>query len=234
LNKGADVRAKDNSGFTALVYAAKPEIARMLLEKGSDPNPRGLDNMTPLIKASAYGNLELARTFIRKGTDLNAKDNLGRSALTAAIENGFPEIAHIFLRARADIEVADKNGLTPLMRATSGHQLEIMRILLDRGADPNTKNKAGDSALVYAIGNAEAIALLVDKGADVNLRYGTDGITVLMMAAARGEYRVAETLLKNGAEVNLKSQKGETALSLAQRFGHKQLVNLLQKHGASE
>lgn len=45
---------------------------------------------------------------------------------------------------------------------------------------------------------------------------------------------MAEVLLANGANVNVKTKKGESMLSLAKEKGHKQIVELLRKHGAKD
>jgi len=45
---------------------------------------------------------------------------------------------------------------------------------------------------------------------------------------------VVKVLIAKGANVNDKTKKGETALSLARRGRHEEVVELLLKHGAKE
>lgn len=54
--------------------------------------------------------------------------------------------------------------------------------------------------------------------------------TVLMFAAALGDSRLLETLLKNGADPNKRDPRGNTALMIAARNGHLNIVRTLIHH----
>jgi len=41
-------------------------------------------------------------------------------------------------------------------------------------------------------------------------------------------------LLTAGTKVNIKDNNGKTALTIAQEYGHTELVELLRQHGAEE
>jgi ankyrin repeat protein len=43
---------------------------------------------------------------------------------------------------------------------------------------------------------------------------------------------VVVSLIEKGADINAKNKDGETPLDLALRQGHKEIVELLRKHGA--
>jgi ankyrin repeat protein len=234
LQKGASVHEKDDSGFTPLIYATKAPIAKALIDKGADVNARGLEKMTPLIKASAGGLAELVKVLLDAGADVNARDLGGKTALIEATDNGFPEIVGMLLRKRADPNAADGTGRTALMHAVVAGRSDLVKTLLEAGADPNLKNHDENSALMFAIGNAPIAALLLDKGAEINMKCGGDDTTVLMRAAARGELRLAELLLARGAEIHARDKHGRTALQLAEKYGHRKLANLLKSHGATE
>ena len=47
-----------------------------------------------------------------------------------------------------------------------------------------------------------------------------------------GEKEIAELLLTNGAEINVKNSVGSTALDIASQREHTEIVELLQKHEA--
>ena len=70
----------------------------------------------------------------------------------------------------------------------------------------------GLTALHHAArqGNVEAVVALLDGGADINETNNTDGTTPLLMATINGQFDVALTLVKRGANVNLGSTAGAT------------------------
>jgi ankyrin repeat protein len=71
---GADVNAKDRYGATPLLYAAKKEIAELLITKGADVNAKNSQGWTLLQKAVLNGHKEIAQLLIANGADVNAKN----------------------------------------------------------------------------------------------------------------------------------------------------------------
>ena len=64
---GADVTAKDGSGWTALHFAAengRHEISQMLLDAGADVGAKQDDLFTPLHFAAQQGHAELAQVLV--------------------------------------------------------------------------------------------------------------------------------------------------------------------------
>ncbi|OPY76034.1 MAG: Ankyrin repeat protein [Syntrophorhabdus sp. PtaU1.Bin058] len=77
------------------------------------------------------------------------------------------------------------------------------------------------------------VKLLLDKGADVNAKWATEGITALIFASQEGHTDVVKLLLDKGADVNAKwATEGMTALMMASWEGHKDVVKLLLDKGA--
>ena len=99
-----------------------------------------------------------------------------------------------------------------------------------------------DAAL--ARGDLASAAQLVERGADVNRVWGTmvvidrdaydETMTLLRGAALAGNVAVSRFLLEHGADANDAGIfSGETALLIAARLGHAEIVDLLLAHGAS-
>jgi uncharacterized protein len=55
-----------------------------------------------------------------------------------------------------------------------------------------------------------------------------------MKAAWQGNLEAVKFLLDKGADVNVQTQDGRTAMKLAQERGYKEIVELLKAHGAKE
>src|SRR5213596_3293814 len=56
----------------------------------------------------------------------------------------------------------------------------------------------------------------------------------LMYAAARGDSKMVELLLRNGADVNMVSEEGDTAIELALRIGSQECADILKKARADQ
>ena len=88
--------------------------------------------------------------------------------------------------------------------AVDKNRADVVADLLKAGVSPNTLVADGDPALVRAMrwGNQLVIeVLLAAPGIDVNLESRL-GENALMMAALRGDQKMAERLVAMGAEVN--------------------------------
>ena len=91
-----------------------------------------------------------------------------------------------------------------------------------------------DEPLIDAVrrGDAAAVLLLIEQGADVNAAEG-DGMTALHWAAERGHERVVEVLIATGATVDAETRVGRyTPLHLAGRGGHGRVVRRLLEAGS--
>jgi len=124
----------------------------------------------------------------------------------------------------ADVNARDSRGWTLLHRAIDrGHALMVEE-LLAQGADPDTDADCGTPLhLAVARGHTAVVRKLIAGGADVNLRSGSKwfrpGSTPLHVALVRmppaSRKETVEMLLPAGADPNLETEYGNTALHLA-------------------
>lgn len=109
------------------------------------------------------------------------------------------------------------DGVSPLTGAIRQGQIPIIKALLNRGADPTGKVTADliaqssadselqsmdfDNPLMLAArsGETEIVQLLIEKKVDLDSKGQAD--TALRQAISRGQLKVAELLIKNGASL---------------------------------
>jgi ankyrin repeat protein len=248
---------RPGGGFTALIYAAREGClgcAQSLVEGGADLNTTDRDGTTPLLMSLLNSHFDVAAYLIGKGANVNKWDWYGQTPLYAAVDlNTVPH------GGRPDRPPLD---LTP--------GVEVIQMLLDAGANPNAQLKLaqpyravgpdrgadsmltiGTTPLVRAAKafDVEAIRLLLEKGADVNLNNNA-GYTPVMAASGlgsrdhdtRGRFltedvqtqsiEALKVLLKAGADINATDNRGQTPLHGAAFWGWTDVVQFLADNGA--
>jgi ankyrin repeat protein len=111
--------------------------------------------------------------------------------------------------------------------------------LLHAGADPDAFAPDGFTPLTLAafFKRPDAARLLVEHGADVNLRARHEQIQVQPIhsaAANGGSVEIVRLLLDAGADVDAEQPGGFTALDAARQAGNEELERLLLERGAAE
>jgi ankyrin repeat protein len=147
------------------------EIAKMLLERGADPDiqlkllppyralgpDRGLDTMltfgtTALIRAAKAGDTPLVKLLLEHGADPNLATNRGYTPLHAAAGLGSNDI--------------DSRGIDK----TQAQAIETLKVLLAYKADINRKDQAFSRTALHGAaiwGWNDVIQFLADNGADL-------------------------------------------------------------------
>ncbi|KAK6329625.1 hypothetical protein TWF730_006173 [Orbilia blumenaviensis] len=114
-------------------------------------------------------------------------------------------------------------GLTPLTE----------ELLARQGADLESKNVHSTTLWVAADGgHEEVVKLLLNKGADLEVKSGYKKTTALWIAADKGHEEIVKLLLNKGADLEAKRNDGCTPLYAAAERGHEKIVKLLLSKNA--
>jgi len=233
LAHGADLNVRDADGNTALHKVGdRGDAAEVLLSHGADANARNKKGETPLALSMGYYITGARDALIARGADVNARDAEGKSLLHRAL--GAVDLSTWLLDHGADPNARDNEGRTPLHDLAAANwgpkRVEYAKLMLSRGADVNAKDSGGATPLDLAVkaGNREVAVFL--QGQARAAKGG--GWPPLHQAAATGNAKLAEDLLRKGANVNGTAGFGLTPLHVAVAAGQTEMVKLLLRRGA--
>ncbi|EFO63702.1 Kinase, NEK [Giardia lamblia P15] len=193
---------KDKNGNTAFMHALRNKHRDTAVVLGRHEAP----SWTPLMCASFTGDIETVRRHL---SERDRKNSDGETALMLAAREGYKEIIEL-------LDPTDEDGVTALMRAAGRGDTKTVELLIL--AQRGMKDKDGDTAFVYALKNKHIDTAMLLQ------RYETHSWTPLMCAALAGDIEVVN---KHLLDKDKRNSEGDTALIIAARAGHEDIVELL-------
>ena len=232
-----NLNARTDSGYTPLTLAARhghDNVVHTLLSDFRCPvDAKGKDGYTALHYSCRYGHVDVVRTLVNHKANVNARTDSGDTPLTLAAINKHDNVVHALSTSDFNCEVLaqDKDAYTALIHSSceSGYVGIVTTLLTDHKADVNARKNGGDIPLILAARNKQepiVHALLSDSGCLVDAK-GHDSYTALHYSCRNGHVDVVRTLVKHKANVNAKSDSGDTPLTLATRNKHYNVVHVL-------
>jgi len=160
-----------------------------------DPGPLSHQEKE-LVKSAYAGDLAKVEVAVKKGANVNAPDQKNRTPLIFAAHNGHTSVVEYLVGAGADVNAKDSGGQAALLYASKRSFNETAAFLLENGAEVNVQSKKkGITALMLAAvwDNVELVQLLLEHGADPNLR-DSSGRTAKLLAQKKGNSAVVDLL----------------------------------------
>lgn len=205
----------------------KPEVVEYLVAHGARHT---------ILSAVASGEVDIVRQYVAQSrAHLERRmdrTNYRRTPLHLAVVKRQPGTLATLLDLGADTEAADAAGLTPLDQAALDGQAEAAQALIDRGARIHLP-------AAIALARQEDIERLLRDAPDA-LRPGQPWGTLIVRASSRAPAPVIETLIRCGADVNVRDDtrtsidetSGYTALHEAAFQGNTDVAKVLLAAGA--
>lgn len=224
----------------SMVYIAaaynSPEVLKILLDEGADPNIEGGLNQTALQAACYYAYEDIVKTLLERDVKVDIHGGQFGSALIAACYFDSTEIVAKLIAKGSDINyVSEGNHGSALYAACMRQREDVVELLLKKGADMNTYGSSLHSPLQVACfaGNTAIAKRLLDAGGDVNQKGGEDG-SLLSSACNQGKNDLVRLLLDNGAHINTQEcGRCDNALQQACEKGDEEIVHMLLEKGAN-
>jgi ankyrin repeat protein len=187
----------------------KGELLSMLIVNGN------VDALTQAVRAGISPDLVL--DTVHEGQRVRV------TALNFAIGSS-PAVAQRLLTLGASVSKSSIDDNPPVVTAAAAREHGLLGVLLESGADPNAPDSVfGLTSLMLVLAKEpdtdralQSARMLAKHGARLDATSVT-GHTALMLAAQAGRVFAVQWLLQNGADCSRTADRGETALSMAER-----------------
>lgn len=181
------------------------------------------------------------RRLLPLGFDIEATDPTLSTPLQLAASQGRVDMIDALVEMKAEVDGFGKPpsgnemhaprdaGRTPLMLAAAAGHLEAVQRLIELGAD--TARRIDSQSLTAS--STDPLAKVSPEVRVGGPRLADEGCNALMLAAQAGHLDVVRLLLQAAPDLETANHDGETAIVLANRNGHQEVVDALAAAGAS-
>ncbi len=184
---------------------------------------------TPLNQAISDNDIDKVFSLLDSGADVNATNSTGYSPLMISIINGNEKIFLELLKEGADNGIVCVDGTNAMSLAIMRKNSRFIK-LLNFYNKPNKVDDEGWPLIVNTAANGDLseVKVLLYGDADIDST-NPAGWSALMIAIKEGQTEIAEYLIEEGANLNIKAKRGGfTALSIAKREGNREVIFLIE------
>ena len=206
--------------------------AERLLAAGADAKAENDAGKVPFEIAVEAEHAAVAAILLRAAAGVNGEDKKRWKPLHWAIVADEWDLVKAFIEEGADLNAGRHQSVLDIAMQMED-ELQLIKVFI-AVKSVDTTFAGNRTVLMWAVryGQTEAVKLLVEKGADLNIQ-SKSGETALMSAARTGRTEIVKILVEGGADLNIQDYQNEwTALMEAARYGHKEIVKILIDNGA--
>jgi len=183
-------------------------LVKSLLSNGVNPNSvdaNGNPMLFLAIKERSTGVIDLLLKDPKIDVDLSNK-NGETPLMIASIDGNLPLVKTLVLQNKA---LLDHISWTPLHYACAKGHFEVAQFLIANGATVDSMNLGNTTPLMMAVqsGNEKLVKLLLDKGADLQLR-NAQGLTAIDIADIYDKAWISEGLRSRWLKLYKKAYVG--------------------------
>ncbi|XP_026574243.1 KN motif and ankyrin repeat domain-containing protein 4-like [Pseudonaja textilis] len=192
---------------------------------------------SPGIVAAYLQEIEMVHPHLQS-VIVNLADGNGNTALHYSVSHSNFWIVKLLLETGiCDVDHQNKAGytavmITPLASAETEEEMEVVKKLLQEGNVNIRASQGGQTALILGVSHdrEDMVKALLSCNADINLQ-DEDGLSPLMVASQYGNLEMVKLLLSHpGCDPALVDKAGNSALSLALKSAHMEIVEFLRTH----
>lgn len=222
--------AGDEIGAIAILTSDK-DLANAKLK-----HPKFSSDFRSITAATLCERTQVVHTLLELGADVETEWEPERwRPLHLAAKKNLVSIGGVLLAHGALVECRDSRDKTPLFWCVTGRNFEFAEMLLEAGVAIDQRWK-GFSLLHHEAkdGKTETVDFMLKHEADPNIRDDRvqPGSTPLHGAARQDRLNAARVLVEHGADVNARTDHGQSTLDAALASKRQKVVPLLLEHGA--
>ena len=254
IKNNADYNIKDIHDNNIIANEAKfkrYDNVKFIINRGGDPNTIlnvSFNYKTLLINFVIEENINMIEFLLNKNANTELTDIDGNTALLYAFKSKNLEIIKLLLEHGSNIEHANFDGETCFGISIQLFDKDILNFLIDEYnfdinfIDENGKNilhlfitQYISKTLNYLIDPVDFIKFLIDKKININLLNSQNKTALIRLCnLSDTNEEIIKLLLSNNADVNLKENTGNTALTYAIGNCNYNLVKLLVEIGNAD
>ncbi len=211
--EGVDVNATGRMNMTALFWAFPLGYAEAFENIPRDEDNRLVDSeIAPTQREYMVKHARLMEHLLKLGANPNIKTTRGNVEETSKERKSVYVPGHVF-------DLREGLAVTHLASQPIGPaRFNYFPLVMANGGDPNLVDGRGLTPIFFACGrhfrllgnlsSPENVAILIDAGADLELR-DSDGYTPILAAAAEAHFDLVHMLMHAGADFRAKNERGQ-------------------------
>ncbi len=235
IDNGADVNATDEWGSPALL-ASLPKsplvVVEMLLEAGANVHGISKAEDYPITSSGLTDDPKYAELLLKYGAVIDAQTRDGSTALFYATKKNYIDTVKFLVENGADVNIKTNSCVAPVDYARWIGNKKMVDYLISNGAVINEEFEyLGVIEYMMQIiedGSVGYVQDLLQNGYDVGNR-DKHGYTAFLKAVQVGDRYTVKILVGAGSDINAVTNSNETALMLAQKKGHKEVIEYLKE-----
>ncbi|MDP0590317.1 MAG: ankyrin repeat domain-containing protein [Candidatus Endonucleobacter bathymodioli] len=222
LNNNANVNAINTNGNSVIHLVCRVEDTSMLkalLDHRPNVDAKDYNGQTALHHVVTKNMVDHTQLLLSAGASANIKNDEGVTPIFLTIYDNV--LLNILLHHNSHLDYADSKGYTLLHHAIRNGRIDTMHILLESGANVNVTNASGSTPLHYAASHHMCLR-------PPNRISREEAISIENSETMQ----MVNSLIINGADVDIKNNKGKTPLHNASSFSSREVIKLLLNNKA--
>jgi ankyrin repeat protein len=239
-NAALDLNYRDSQENHLITYAIrfnKPDIVKKLLKKGARYDVVDRVGRSILYDAIESDFIDVLKVVLDHSRDAvgimitDIRDTNGNIPIHYAIKFKNTQAIRLLIASGSKLYMADDDGYNSLHMAVKTKDLQIVKSIVNVLSNLDAKTLKGETALHIAINyqyNDIATHLLEHK-ADPNITDDESDFTPVHYAVGWNNYRILESLIKHGAQIDSQDIYGNTPLIYCVKEHHDRCFNIIMK-----